>query len=89
VQLCLARWNIYGACIRSSGHGFIGINRKRLLEILQERARALGVALHFERFDAASELHLSGISETIRRSLSRREGAAIWPRRHQGKKRQG
>ena len=37
-----------GECITSSGHGFIGIGRKRLLEILQDRARELGVALHFE-----------------------------------------
>ncbi|MGI8706410.1 MAG: bifunctional salicylyl-CoA 5-hydroxylase/oxidoreductase [Sphingomicrobium sp.] len=37
-----------GQCITSSGHGFIGIGRKRLLEILQERARELGVTLHFE-----------------------------------------
>ena len=36
-----------GECITSSGHGFIGIGRKRLLEILQDRARELGVALHF------------------------------------------
>jgi len=35
-------------CITSSGHGFIGIGRKRLLEILQDRARELGVAIHFE-----------------------------------------
>lgn len=34
--------------IRSSGHGFIGIGRKRLLRILQERARELGVELMFE-----------------------------------------
>ena len=40
--------HIKGECISSSGHGFIGIGRKRLLEILQDRARALGVALHFE-----------------------------------------
>ncbi len=33
---------------RSSGHGFIGIGRKRLLNILQDRARALGVKLAFE-----------------------------------------
>lgn len=33
---------------RSSGHGFIGIGRKRLLNILQDRARALGVKLEFE-----------------------------------------
>jgi len=37
-----------GTCITSSGHGFIGIGRKRLLEILQARARALSVVLHFE-----------------------------------------
>jgi anthraniloyl-CoA monooxygenase len=40
--------HIHGSCTRSSGHGFIGIGRKRLLAILQERARALGVILHFE-----------------------------------------
>ncbi|HEX4801189.1 MAG TPA: bifunctional salicylyl-CoA 5-hydroxylase/oxidoreductase, partial [Sphingomicrobium sp.] len=39
--------HIRGECITSSGHGFIGIGRKRLLEILQERARKLGVTLHF------------------------------------------
>ena len=40
--------HIRGECITSSGHGFIGIGRKRLLEILQDRARELGVTLHFE-----------------------------------------
>ncbi len=40
--------HIHGEVIRSSGHGFIGIGRKRLLNILQERARELGVVLHFE-----------------------------------------
>jgi anthraniloyl-CoA monooxygenase len=40
--------HIHGETIRSSGHGFIGIGRKRLLAILQDRARALGVELHFE-----------------------------------------
>jgi anthraniloyl-CoA monooxygenase len=40
--------HIHGETIRSSGHGFIGIGRKRLLSILQERARELGVRLHFE-----------------------------------------
>jgi anthraniloyl-CoA monooxygenase len=40
--------HIHGTTITSSGHGFIGIGRKRLLEILQDRARALGVALHFD-----------------------------------------
>ncbi|MCJ8156372.1 bifunctional salicylyl-CoA 5-hydroxylase/oxidoreductase [Sphingomonas sp. LaA6.9] len=40
--------HIHGERIRSSGHGFIGIGRKRLLAILQERARDLGIRLHFE-----------------------------------------
>jgi len=40
----------------SSGHGFCGIGRKRLLLILQERARDLGVDLRFEtEVGAASE----------------------------------
>jgi len=39
---------IGGESIRSSGHGFIGIGRKRLLQILQDRARELDVVLHFE-----------------------------------------
>src|SRR4029450_11667082 len=37
-----------GETITSGGHGFIGIGRKRLLEILQDRARELGVTLSFE-----------------------------------------
>jgi anthraniloyl-CoA monooxygenase len=37
-----------GQTVTSGGHGFIGIGRKRLLEILQNRARELGVVLHFE-----------------------------------------
>jgi anthraniloyl-CoA monooxygenase len=36
-----------GETITSSGHGFIGIGRKRLLEILQDRARELGVTIEF------------------------------------------
>jgi anthraniloyl-CoA monooxygenase len=41
--------HIKGHVVRSGGHGFAGIARKRLLKILQERARALGVRLQFER----------------------------------------
>jgi anthraniloyl-CoA monooxygenase len=40
--------HVRGECITSGGHGFIGIGRKRLLEILQHRARELGVILTFE-----------------------------------------
>src|ERR1044071_1597939 len=34
--------------MRSSGHGFSGIGRKKLLNILQDRAQELGVHLDFE-----------------------------------------
>ncbi|WP_435988734.1 bifunctional salicylyl-CoA 5-hydroxylase/oxidoreductase [Sulfitobacter sp. SH24] len=45
-----------GHVIHSTGHGFCGIGRKRLLLILQERARELGVNLQFEsEVKAASE----------------------------------
>jgi anthraniloyl-CoA monooxygenase len=37
-----------GRTIRSGGHGFVGIGRKRLLNILQARCEALGVELVFE-----------------------------------------
>jgi anthraniloyl-CoA monooxygenase len=40
--------NIRGAKITSGGHGFCGIGRKRLLNILQARCEALGVELRFE-----------------------------------------
>src|SRR5262249_8889078 len=37
-----------GKTVRSGGHGFSGIGRKRLLNILQERALSLGIKLEFE-----------------------------------------
>jgi anthraniloyl-CoA monooxygenase len=37
-----------GRAIRSGGHGFVGIGRKKLLNILQRRCEALGVELVFE-----------------------------------------
>jgi anthraniloyl-CoA monooxygenase len=40
--------NIRGRKIRSGGHGFCGIGRKRLLNILQRRCEELGVKLVFE-----------------------------------------
>ena len=38
-----------GRSVRSTGHGFCGIGRKLLLNILQERCLALGVELVFEQ----------------------------------------
>ena len=40
--------------IRSGGHGFVGIGRKKLLNILQARCEQLGVKLVFEA-DVASD----------------------------------
>jgi len=37
-----------GRSVTSGGHGFCGIGRRRLLNILQERCAALGVRLEFE-----------------------------------------
>ena len=47
-----ARWDdidvhVKGATITSGGHGFSGIARRTLLDILQQHARALGVDLRF------------------------------------------
>lgn len=39
-----------GRSLRSSGHGFIGIGRKKLLNILQARCEDVGVKLVFENF---------------------------------------
>ena len=52
IEAGFAHWDdidvhIHGQTITSSGHGFVGIGRKRLLNILQERARELGVQLTF------------------------------------------
>lgn len=49
----LAHWDdidviIRGRTITSSGHGFSGVGRKRMLALLQDRARELGVDLWFE-----------------------------------------
>jgi anthraniloyl-CoA monooxygenase len=66
-----------GRTTRSSGHGFCGIGRKRLLNILQARCEALGVELVFEEdvaddeavaraFDADLVLASDGLNSRIR-----------------------
>ncbi|HQR10168.1 MAG TPA: bifunctional salicylyl-CoA 5-hydroxylase/oxidoreductase [Casimicrobiaceae bacterium] len=47
--------NFKGRTIKSGGHGFCGIGRKRLLNILQARCEALGVELVFEN-DVADDV---------------------------------
>ncbi len=44
-----------GEVITSTGHGFSGIGRKKLLNILQDRARELGVELVFE-YEAEADM---------------------------------
>jgi anthraniloyl-CoA monooxygenase len=53
IEAAFVHWDdidvhIHGQTVRSGGHGFAGIGRQRLLTILQERARSLGVELRFE-----------------------------------------
>ncbi len=64
-----------GTLERSTGHGFCGIGRRRLLNILQDRCRDLGVHLHFEveiepefvdRSDADLIIASDGINSKIR-----------------------
>src|SRR5215471_6515382 len=46
-----------GGRIVSTGHGFCGIGRKQLLNLLQQRAVALGVAFHFQKeVESAADL---------------------------------
>ena len=53
IEASFAHWDdielqFKGRTIRSGGHGFVGIGRKKLLNILQARCEALGVKLVFE-----------------------------------------
>jgi len=54
IESAFAHWDdivleFKGRRIRSGGHGFVGIGRKRLLNILQARCESLGVKLAFDR----------------------------------------
>ncbi len=83
-----ARWDdidihFRGTTITSGGHGFAGIARRRLLEILQQRARSLGVDLRFRQEirgladlkrlgldDADVVVAADGINSVIRQELA-------------------
>ncbi|MFB6350637.1 MAG: bifunctional salicylyl-CoA 5-hydroxylase/oxidoreductase [Bradymonadaceae bacterium] len=83
-----------GECIRSSGHGYCGIARTALLEILARRAEELGVEIVYEdrvedvsRFDGADLVVASdGINSDIREKhadkfqpdIDRRSNKFIW-----------
>jgi anthraniloyl-CoA monooxygenase len=67
-----------GRVLRSGGHGFCGIGRRRLLEILQARCLAVGVELQFEREvnddaefpDADLIIATDGIHSALRRKYA-------------------
>jgi len=67
-----------GSVIRSGGHGFVGIGRKKLLNILQARCEELGVKLLFEQ-DVDSDLDFpdadlivasDGVNSRVRQRLA-------------------
>jgi anthraniloyl-CoA monooxygenase len=75
-----ARWSAIdvhyaGKVVRSGGHVFSGVARKRLLQVLQDRCRALGVEMSFEdelpdlsRFDGFDlVVAADGVNSTVRR----------------------
>jgi anthraniloyl-CoA monooxygenase len=69
--------HIGGRSIRSSGHGFCGIGRKRLLNILQARCESLGVKLVFEtqvsddaHWDADLVIAADGANSAIRQKYA-------------------
>ena len=79
--------------IRSGGHGFCGIGRRRLLNILQERCLALGVEIRFEceavaasfadadlvvASDGINSATRTAHAEFFRPSIERRANKFIW-----------
>ncbi|MGE0326463.1 MAG: bifunctional salicylyl-CoA 5-hydroxylase/oxidoreductase [Polyangiaceae bacterium] len=67
-----------GEVITSVGHGFAGMSRQRLLTILQNRAKELGVEMHFEHdISDVSQFHgadlviaADGINSQVRSTLA-------------------
>ena len=67
-----------GRTIRSGGHGFVGIGRKKLLNLLQRRCEDLGVVLQFETEvdsdadfpDADLIVASDGVNSNIRRKYA-------------------
>jgi anthraniloyl-CoA monooxygenase len=84
-----ARWDAIdiryrGALLRSRGHGFAAIARKRLLAILQQRCRKLGVRLNFqndivdvENFGVGADLVVA--ADGVRSLLREHHAAAFGP----------
>lgn len=76
---------IKGECIKSTGHGFAGLSRKKLLNIFQERAEKLGVKLVFETEvdslepyrDADLILGVDGVNSFVRETYKKEFGTRM------------
>jgi anthraniloyl-CoA monooxygenase len=81
---------IRGRRMRTTGHGFVGIGRKKLLNILQSRCEALGVKLTFER-EVGSDLEFpdadliiasDGVNSKIRERYDFQPNLVVRPNRY-------
>ena len=83
IELAFNHWDdieleFKGHYIRSGGHGFVGIGRKKLLNLLQRRCEDLGVVLKFEQEvdsdadfpDADLVIASDGVNSKIRRKYA-------------------
>jgi anthraniloyl-CoA monooxygenase len=75
-----------GQVVRSRGHGFAGLERRRMLEILEQRALALGVDLRFGHevtdvhavaADADLVLGADGVNSLVRSSYAEAFGPSV------------
>ncbi len=73
-----------GTCLRSTGHGFAGLSRRRLLAILHARCAELGVAVHFESaiddpeaLDADLVIAADGLNSGVRGRFAEHFGPTI------------
>jgi len=78
ITAAFARWDDIeihagGEILRSTGHGFCGLERKKLLEILQARAMELGVRVEFEH-------EIKSLSEVSADVVVACDGVASWVR---------
>jgi anthraniloyl-CoA monooxygenase len=98
ISAAFARWedidvHFKGKVVRSSGHGFVGIARRRLLALLQARARAVGVELVFSTdlddvqtdawdlviaSDGVTSRLRTRYAETFQPTLEKRSSRYIW-----------
>jgi anthraniloyl-CoA monooxygenase len=72
-----------GEKVTSTGHGFCGLSRKRLLLILQERARALGVKLEFQKQlmpDAIPQADVVIAADGVHSAMREKHAAVFGPK---------